>query len=181
MSSYRVLAVFVEGPDDTLFFKKVLEPRYLIHFQMIKYIEYAQKTKIEVDILLKSFSHKGDYLYICDMDARGDKSLCITKRKEKEKDKFKSLNDDKKIFVVREEIESWYFAGIPIEILETYKIKELHSTESLTKEEFLRLQPKFFNYKIDFLNEIINIYSLETAVSKNESLDYFVNSLENFS
>ncbi len=69
------------------------------------------------------------------MDARGDKDICITNRKEKINNKFSSLLELEKIIIVKEEIESWYLAGICRSSKFDYEIKISSPTDFVTKGE----------------------------------------------
>ena len=84
------LYIFVEGPDDERFFKSVFESIFIQQFEFIKYIQYAVLPKNIVEKLVNTQKHspKNKYIFICDMDARGDSNICITTRKEKEYDKY---------------------------------------------------------------------------------------------
>lgn len=172
---YKQLYIFVEGPDDERFIHNVILPLLEGNYNHIKIIKYATLTKSTLENFVKSCNKQPstDYLFLCDMDARGDKKLCITKRKDRELALHSFLNANK-IIVVREEIESWYFAGIQSQKLEKYKIKRFDDTQVLTKEHFEKLIPKGFITSSDFMVEILKEYSLEDAITKNKSLEYFV-------
>lgn len=74
------------------------------------------------------------------------------------------------------EIESWYLAG-----LDEAALKELgisypdKDTDTLNKEQFDRLIPVKYVSRIDFMQEILKNFQLETARQKNKSFYYFIN------
>ncbi len=173
---YRQLFIFVEGPDDERYVEKVILPILKEKYAHIKVIKYAKLPKTVVENFIKTYKKQpsSDYLFLCDMDARGNSALCITKRKEKEQNTFGNLIDRDKLVVVKEEIESWYIAGITPENLKKLKIKPFTDTQSMSKEEFVRLIPKNFISTNDFLVEVLKEYSLEQAQSLNASLSYFI-------
>lgn len=177
---YRVLYLFVEGPDDERFFKSVIEPLIRERFNFIKYILYAQQSKAIIESLIRPLNHNQNhkYLFICDMDARGDTTYCITKRKDKEHTAFGGNILKDRIIVVREEIESWYYAGIVENDLQKMKMKSISTTENLTKENFEKSIPTNFTSKTDFMIEILKIFSLQVASEQNPSFSYLLKKIE---
>ena len=139
---FKQLFIFVEGSDDERFISQVIVPRIqekYNHIKFIKFIKYATMAKVAVESFVKTCKQKEayDYLFVCDMDARGDKSLCVTSRKSKEQNKYgHNFLETNKIVVVKEEIESWYLAGISIEQATRFKIKLVTDTTFTTKEDF---------------------------------------------
>lgn len=177
MNIYKQLFIFVEGTNDERFISSVFLPKWSGYYDFIKVIQYACKVPSEISKLISVIKNQSssDYIFICDMDARGDKSLCIANRKEKINIKFSSLLELEKIIIVREEIESWYLAGIHRSSKFDYEIKISSPTDFVTKEEFNKEMPKNFDSLTDYLVEILKIYSLEQAVLNNNSLNYFHN------
>lgn len=177
---YKVLYLFVEGPDDERFFRSVIEPLIGGRFDFVKYILYAQQSKAIIESLIRPLNHNQNhkYLFVCDMDARGDATFCISERKEKEHTAFGSNILKDRIIVVREEIESWYYAGIVENDLQKIKMKPISTTENLTKEDFEKLIPKNFTSKTDFMIEILKTFSLQTASEQNPSFSYLLRRLE---
>ena len=177
---YKVLYLFVEGPDDERFFRSVIEPLIGERFDFVKYILYAQQSKAIIESLIKPLNHNQNhrYLFICDMDARGDATYCVSRRKDKEHTAFGSNILKERIIVVREEIESWYYAGIVENDLQKMKMKSTSSTENLTKEDFEKLIPTSFTSKTDFMIEILKIFSTQTASEQNPSFHYLLRKLE---
>lgn len=174
--SYKELFVFVEGPDDERYINAIVNPFLKEIYTSVIPIKYAKLPKTSVEKLIKTFKKQlsSDYLFICDMDARGDKSQCITKRKQKEQNKYGSYLEIDKIIVVKEEIESWYLAGIAPHKLVEFKIKTFTDTQLVTKEDFEKMIPKNFISPNDFMVEVLKGYSLDYAKDFNNSLKYFV-------
>ncbi len=181
--SYKQLFIFVEGIDDERFVNQVIKPVLQAHFHYIKIIKYAVMTKTEVAKLVNTCKQKEGlaYLFFCDMDARGNKDLCISKRKEKEQNKYGNCLEMDRIVVVKEEIESWYLAGIAPVFLEKCKIKPFTDTENISKEMFEKMIPKNFISPNDFMVEMLKSYSIEQATKINLSFNYFKNKHLSFS
>ena len=82
--------------------------------------------------------------------------------------------------IVKKEIESWYIAGLSdtnlkkLKIKLTAKGKKGDITGNMTKEKFNKLMPKRFDSRIDFMLEILNQFSLNTAKKRNKSFSYFI-------
>ena len=175
METYKQLFIFLEGPDDERFFEKVCKPILQPDYNFIKIIRYAGMTqKVVIDLLktLKSQIHS-DYIFVTDLDAKGDRTFCVTKRKNKLNDKFSNIIDNSKIVVVKEEIESWYLAGITKSNLENFKIEPFNDTEQIDKEMFISLMPNKYKSKTDFLIEALKEFSLDSGIEHNNSLKYF--------
>ena len=79
-----------------------------------------------------------------------------------------------RIRVVVEEIESWYAAGLEREDMEELKTAFPANTDGLTKEQFNELVPERFDSRIDFMMEILKVFSLDAARGRNASFDYFL-------
>jgi hypothetical protein len=76
---------------------------------------------------------------------------------------------------VIKEIESWYLAGLTAKDLEKLNIDyKKKKTDNLTKEQFNRLIPKKFISRIDFMQEVLKHFHLETAKQNNQSFKYFL-------
>ncbi len=139
-----------------------------------------------------------DYIYLVDFDSKNSvnkgKVWCITSLKKKvvgeikkikkeiiKKEQLKKrvydkdiglLIDLKKIFVVKEEIESWYLAGIS-----DYKKRKWDlpkNIEETTKEKHFDEHIPQNKTRKEFQFEIIDKYSLKKAINSNASLKYFV-------
>ncbi len=82
--------------------------------------------------------------------------------------------DDNQISIVIHEIESWYIAGFPDDMLLAMRLPEIGDSEKITKEDFNQLYHQISRSRIDFMRELLKNYSVKTAVSKNSSFKHFV-------
>lgn len=170
MPIYRRLFIWVEGDDDERFVSRILVPKFQKKYNDVKIIKYAAMRKEKVDNFIKSIkAMKGDYIYLTDIN----NSPCITAKKEKTRNKYKSIDNDKIIVVVKE-IEGWYLAGLDNKACKQLKISNFTNTEDITKERFNALIPKKFTSRIDFMLEILKNFSIEIAKQKNNSFQYFM-------
>ncbi len=170
--SYKMLFIFVEGPDDERFFKKIIEPIFIerYNFTKVLYFKYAQEKDEKVDNFIKSIKCMGaEYIYVADIN----NSPCVTHRKEKIKKHLKNI-DTERIMVVIKEIESWYLAGLNNNVIKKWKIKIKGKTDNITKEQFNNMIPKKFESRIDFMIEALKNFSIEIAKQKNNSFRYFL-------
>lgn len=159
-----ILYLFVEGDDDELFVQKVIVPLLPSYFSHIQCYRYKQKSKAQIRRFVESIKHRSeaDYLFFADFDA----TSCITRRKEKLKERYDYL-EERKVLIVREEIESWFAAGGLTAFSRT--------TDKLTKEQFDVLRPSQFVSRIDWLQEVLKNFSVEEARKRNASFAYFCN------
>jgi len=170
MPSYKRLFILVEGNDDERFFNKIFIPKFKEKYDTVQINKYATMKKVNVDRFIRSIKAMGaDYIYLTDIN----NSHCVTDKKTKIQSKYKNIDNDK-IMVVIKEIESWYLAGLDDEVYEQNKIKNFANTDNVTKEIFNNLIPKKFTSRIDFMLEILKNFSIETAKQKNNSFQYFV-------
>ncbi|MDI3473509.1 MAG: hypothetical protein PWQ48_1790 [Thermotogaceae bacterium] len=170
--SYRGLYVFVEGNDDERFFQCVLLPELKKSYDYIGIMKYAEEEKEKIESFLDSIKAMigVDYIFVHDID----NSPCVTTKKEKLYNWLKNL-DKEKIVVVIKEIESWYLAGLCDDNLQHLKIRmrDVSSTESITKEDFNSLIPQKYDSRIDFMQEVLKHFSIDVAKQKNRSFKYF--------
>lgn len=170
MSSYKQLFIWVEGDDDERFFNRIIIPELKKRYDMVKVIKYAEMKKEKIDNFIKSIEGmKADYIYFADID----NSPCVTAKKEKIQQERKYI-DTSKIIIVIKEIESWYLAGLDNKASKQLKIGNIETTDNITKESFKDLIPEKFTSRIDFMSEILKIFSIEMAKRKNKSFKYFV-------
>lgn len=170
MAAYKRLFIWVEGSDDKRFFEKIIEPKFQIVYNFIEMIEYSTLKKEKIDNFLKSIKAMGaDYLFISDIN----NSPCVTIRKQKIQNQLKNIESDKIIIVIKE-IEGWYLAGLPDSEAAKLNMKPYRDTDSITKEQFNHLKPDMFDSRIDFMLEILKIYSIQNAKKKNISFKYFI-------
>jgi hypothetical protein len=176
---FKILFIFVEGVDDERFVKKVITPILEQKYNHIKVIEYASNTQlVRTYVNMSKNKTNHDYIFLCDTDSNGDINATIKTRVEKVIQKYGQVLDKNKIFVVKEEIESWYYAGLTTTKLTELGLPFFENTETLTKEEFERMIPKSFISPNDFMVEILKEYVLEEGQERNNSLNYFIGKLE---
>lgn len=167
--SYKRLYIFVEGGDDERFFAKVITPIFGKKYDSVNYFNYAEETYAKVNKFVKSIEAiPADYILVGDVNSMP----CVTSKKQKLQEKFKDIDKDKIIVVVKE-IESWYLAGLDRKSFAKIKIPLLNKTDDITKEQFNKLIPKKYGSRIDFMVEILKYFSIETAKQKNKSFKYF--------
>ena len=170
MSHYKLLFIWVEGDDDERLFNKTLAPKFQEKYNAVKIIKYATMKKEKVDSFIESIKAMGaDYIYSTDIND----SPCVTAKKGKILNRYKNIESDKIIIVVKE-IESWYLAGLDSKACKQLKISNFASTDNITKEKFNALIPKKFTSRIDFMSEILKNFSIDMAKQKNNSFRYFV-------
>lgn len=161
--------VWVEGTDDSRFFEAIVKPFFQNRYDYVKIVEYAQMPKTTMSNLLKSIkSSNDDYVFVAD----ADQLPCATARKERTRATHACV-DMLKTLVVVKEIEGWYMAGLDEAAYKRLKIGYTPTTDNLTKEEFLRLKPKKFDSRIDFMAEILKSFSVKSAIKRNNSFAYF--------
>ena len=168
--SYKRLFVWVEGDDDARFFEKIIEPKLRKKYNFVETRRYAVLKKEKMDNFLKSIkAMNADYIYVTDIND----SPCVTTKKQEVQNKLRNI-DEERIIVVIKEIESWYLAVLGDAEAEKFKIRTFSETDTITKEQFNGLIPKTFDSRIDFLLEILKIFSIEIAKQKNRSFRYCI-------
>jgi hypothetical protein len=168
----KKLFIFVEGEDDKRFFEYIIKPLINPIYNTIITI-YAEKKREALKKYIKSIQKHHDYVFIADINT----SPCITAKKQKLLEEYNFLDENKTI-LVRHEIESWYLAGLSDENSKKFKIRPFKNTDKLTKEVFNKLMKKArFDSRIDFMVEILNHFSIETAIKKNKTFRYFMNKI----
>ena len=166
----QILYILVEGPDDERFVERIIKPLIERKFSSVPIIRYARMSPSKVRNLLRSIHKQNDgYLLFADFD--GDS--CITSRKTNVINKFNFLNDNR-IIIVKQEIESWYYAGLSGRACRTIGIRKLDKTDNLNKEQFISLISEKFPDVDNCMIEILNYFELEEAKKKNSSFAYFL-------
>lgn len=167
--AYKSLFILVEGNDDERLFREKIAPKLEERYDYVKLLKWASLKKDYLKKYMASIRSMGAaYIFIRDNDF----STCITDRKGKIKGKYGFL-DERRIFIVVQEIEGWYLAGLNHAASKKLKIKNFKNTSKISKEMFEKNLPKNFSSRIDFMREIIKYFSFETARIKNESFNYF--------
>ncbi len=167
------LHIFVEGPTDSLFIKKVFDKILLNICNRYTIVEYAIKEDKKIKKYIETIKSvpNWDYIFIADQDGKLDK-------KDKILLKFNNLDEDK-VFVSIYEIESWIIAGISEKTIKKHKINfSCSDTSNITKEIFNNIIPKRMN-KLEFISYVLSDYNLKNAINLNESLNIFSQYLYN--
>jgi hypothetical protein len=162
------LYILVEGEDDVRFFGRIMKPLFVPHYDSIEILPYASIKRVKVNNFLKGIVQmKNDYIFVADIDTERS----VRDKKQLLYHWFSNINGGNIVIVVME-IESWYYAGLPDEILHKFGLPPMPSTDELTKEDFNALIPPSFDSRIDFLFEILKSFSPSTAVRHNRSFRF---------
>lgn len=176
------LTIFVEGEDDVLFFNKNILK--LFHqkggydeINVVKYQETGTKRFLQHLQFINRFD--GNYIFISDFDFRP----CITSKKNDRIKEFTRENfdklDDNKIFIVKNEIESWFLAGVDNTQPIFRNIDVPKDTEKTSKDYLERMLKKTkFDSRVDFFIEVSNYFNYDLAMQRNDSFRYFLKKLE---
>jgi len=167
---YNILYIFIEGDDDERFFQRILIPHLRKSYDYIKLVPYANDPDLKVNQNIESINSMDFASIIFTSDY--DQAPCYSYQKNKETEAYKHLHRDN-IFIVREEIESWYAAGISEALVQNYKLQPHTTTDQMKKEEFLTLVPPRIG-RLQFILQILGDYDLGLACKKNSSLNYFI-------
>ena len=169
------LFIYVEGDHDKIFADYILA-EYLRKNNSIELwsIKYAEKTPKSINKDIKSKS-KHHYVFLSDLDNK--RYPCITARKENRINDYNYL-DESKIIIVKEEIESWYLAGIDVSIDIFNGLEIPNNTDDTEKEKFNEMFEGLFDSKKDCLIEIAKNFDFELAIQRNTSFKYFLNKLD---
>ena len=157
------LYVFVEGSYDELFFNWYFKAR------CIKVIQYAAMEKpVLKGIVTTLFQQNKQLLFFKDSDGKS-----IEDRMSDVQAKYPFINDINVVFIVKHEIESWYFAGISREKARELKFSSYYEdTNTLTKEKFSNIQPEKLSTYI-IISKMLENFDLQLAIERNLSLRNF--------
>ena len=165
-----MLFVFVEGPDDELYFTKV----FAQYWGSYKIIKYAGMKNDKINSFIKSIDciPDSDYIFFGDSDG-----VEIGQKRQSLLSKFSNLSPDK-VYIVQLEVESWYYAGATEAICRKLKMKHfIFRTDNLTKEQFYSKLAHSSDRKY-VMCSILEQYILKLAITRNHSLNLFVDSLK---
>ncbi|MEN6609468.1 MAG: hypothetical protein ABFC24_01375 [Methanoregulaceae archaeon] len=164
------LFIFVEGADDIRFFGRLVKPLLVPRYRSVELIAYASMKREKVSRFIKSLNALGhEYIFVGDIDFEPSvesKKYLLTGR-------YQELAGDHIVVVIRE-IESWYLAGLDRSAEARLGVRHLELTNTVTKEDFVKMIPRRFVSKVDFMFEILKFFSLESAEEKNRSFRFFV-------
>ena len=165
----KIIYIFVEGEDDEIFLKFFLK-NYTKQFDKVIFWKYAQKKKLDNIRVLKSIKQieNWEYIFFTDFDSRDS----IGERKREIQKRFNHELDYDKIFIVIEEIESWFAAGIDFKHFELKQLSYIKDSQDITKEYFNALCLGRYHPKTNFLIEIMKHYQLKQSLDRNLSLNY---------
>lgn len=168
------LFLYIEGDHDEIFANFILAD-YLRQSKSIELwpIKYAEKPP---KLINKDIKSKSDYNYLFLSDLDNEEH---TARKEDRIKNYKYL-DWSSIIIVREEIESWYLAGIDTSLDQFSSLDVPDNTEGIDKETFDEMIKDISEYKKDALIEIAKNYNFDLAVKRNKSFKYFLDKLDGF-
>jgi len=168
--SCKRLFIWVEGQDDMRFFNKIIKPLFEGKYDLVEVRSYANMKREKFGNFLKSIkAMNASYIYVTDIN----NSPCTIAKKQQIRGNLADVDEDR-ISVVIKEIESWYLAGLNIGNFRKLKIRPPKVIENISKEQFNNLVPKKFDSRIDFMWEILNIFSVKIASQNNRSFKYFV-------
>ena len=159
--------LWVEGQDDVLFAKKILKPIFKSYYRRVEIRQYAQIKAKKLQQLILAIHEIGDEnIVFADIDHHP----CVTSKKSYLTYRFKHVPSSL-MFIVIQEIEGWFLAGLNAEMSKKLGMRLLPSTNHITKEHFIELKPKS-GTRLTFMHKILADYSLEQAMKKNQSFHY---------
>lgn len=128
------LFIFVEGIDDKKFVSEVLANLFYQKSINIIPVTYQVKKNNDINkqIIRCTKSKNCSYAFFSDLDSHT--YPCITSRKDSRRKEYNAL-EDSNIFIVCEEVESWYLAGVDNSLEEFKYFKISDSTDNVTKED----------------------------------------------
>ena len=152
--------------------ERVFQPYLKKKYDDVRYIEYKKDSPTEVAGKIRSFQINSQlsYIFLHDLDEHSDPIVCQKKVCER----YSNILTPEDVVVVNKEIESWYLAGVTRELSKSLKLKWVKNTETISKERFVSLMPNRFSSTTDFMVELLRHYSLSEAMTRNQSLRYFV-------
>ena len=166
---YKGLFIWVEGEDDARFFENIMIPQLQKEYNFVKMIRYATMKREKINNFLKSIKlMSADYICVTDINS----SPCVTSKKQKVKNNIRNIDEDRIIIVIKE-IESWYLAGLSDIGSKKIKMRIFRTTDTITKEQFNNLIPKNVS-RVNFMLEILKIFSIKIAKRKNKSFRYYI-------
>ena len=161
--------MLVEGPTDQMFFDNAIKKELEETYSKIHFIHYATRSNESNKMLVKILKQERlSYAVIADKNS----ALCSTDKKTSTIKRTGADSD--KIIVVKTEIESWCAAGLNQSDAKSLNVVFRTNTEEVTKEMLYSMMSKDkFQFKTDFLREILKKFSIEEAKKNNRSFQYF--------
>lgn len=165
----KLLFLLVEGDDEERFFRAAVMHKFEQRFTSVQVWKYSQQKPEKVKSFINSINAMpADYILFSDINLHP----CVTAKKQAVQQRYMNVDPGKIIIVIRE-IESWYIAGLDNTDSRKLGMSPITFTDGLTKEQCDNLRPKRFRSMIDFKLEILKCFSIETAVERNRSFQYF--------
>ena len=167
---FRRLLVWVEGSDDETFFNRVAKPFLQQTYDWVEVRAYRALKKAKLRQICRVFRHiqGAECIFTGDLDA----APCVTAAKDRLSGHYPYV-ENRCIFVIVQEIESWYLAGLSDDAFTELGIVRLANTDTVTKEQFASLVPNRFRSRLDFMSEILQRFSVDVAQQRNRSFRYF--------
>lgn len=172
MCKYNRLYIWVEGRDDQRLFDRVVKPRFerkygrgQVHIRQYGRMKSATFTAFLKDIKAKN----DDYIFVAD----NDKLRCIPGRKEEIQKERESIDDKDRIMLVIRKIEGWYLAGLSDDTCKKFGLLPFGTTDKIGKGKFKEYWYAKFDSRLDFIQEVLKSFDIETAKQKNTSFRYF--------
>jgi len=167
----NILYVLLEGADDQRFFNKILRPELLKKYDKVIPYLYASTPKKVIEHHVESLNkNNAEYIVFSDFDV----STCMTSSKNILKEKISVIKAENAA-VVQTEIESWYLAGIDYHNSRQLRITYYPTTDDISKEQFNEIIPQMFESRIDFMQELLKKFNIQTAKIQNSSFRYVWN------
>jgi len=168
----KSLLILIEGKGDKPFFDKVIKPLLVKRYYQLHIRQYSELGKEGTNTAIDTFKKQdNDYIFVTDMD----KIQCMPGKKQQILAEFNSIDDNSKIMVVIRKIESWYTAGLNDDKYQELGITPPNDTSKSGKGLFKKLMEKNgFKSDIDFMQEILKSFDIETAKQRNTSFRYFI-------
>ncbi len=167
--SYQRLLIFCEESDDERFFETVVKPQLGNAYDRIRTVPYARREREKVRAYLRNAIQMDiDILFVRDLDPKPCISACV----ESVHAAFGEALPDESIYVVVQEIESRYAAGLSRQRTEEMLGRPLQRTDELTKEKFSHLLPDDAS-RLDLMQRLLEHFEVRRARAKNRSFEYF--------
>jgi hypothetical protein len=171
-SSFLQIRLFVEGFYDKKFVERILAPRLSERYAVVQIHEYARAADETLRNHFKSLTRMPDTCFFILADY--DMGPCLSAKRQALQHRFEPLLQPEQILIVRQEIESWYLAGVPAE--NHFKVEIPNNVETVSEEKFRDLFATWCkryrtNYAI-LRDEILEIYDWDLALQRSPSLLY---------
>jgi len=173
-SAWTGIELFVEGEEDELFVRRILEPRLAAHYLHVGVYQYAQRSSERLEKHFRSLTrmqstHNLTVFLLTDCEV----GRCIRSVRQAIAQEYPHFLKESQVLVVRPEIEAWYCAGIPTP--NPFKAEIPASVEQIDKETFAQLLGERAVNRLErkiLLAEILERYDWQLALQRSASLRY---------